>query len=213
MPKVNKAYLDRRRADILEAATECFARDGFHRTTMQDVVEQSRLSPGAIYNYFESKEEIIEAIADERHAGERAAIGEALAQKHFADAMTQLRTAFFSPLSEPHRRRQLRMSVQLWAEALRNPRILKIIRQGFDEPHKLLTKLITGAQRRGEVAKEFGAGTFARIMIAVFQGFVLQLAWDPRTPVEPYVEALERLFQALVGPAPHDGNRLAKRRS
>jgi hypothetical protein len=36
------------------------------------------------------------------------------------------------------------------------------------------------------------------MMIAVFQGFVLQSAWDPRTPIEPYVEALEQLFQALL---------------
>jgi TetR/AcrR family transcriptional regulator, transcriptional repressor of aconitase len=212
VPKVSKGYLDRRRAEILEAASECFARNGFHRTTMQDVVKESRLSPGAIYNYFDSKEEIIEAIADERHAREHAAIGEALAQKRLADATAQLRAAFFSPLSEPRRRRQLRMGVQLWAEALRNPRILNIIRRGFAEPHGLLTKLIERAQRRGEIAKKFDAGAFARIMIAVFQGFVLQLAWDPRTPIEPYVEALEQLFQVLEVSA-FSGNRVAKRRS
>ena len=104
------------------------------------------------------------------------------------------------------------MDVQLWAEALRNPRILKIVRRGFAEPHGVLTKLIERAQRRGEIAKEFDAGAFATIMIAVFQGFVLQLAWDPRTPIEPYVEALEQLFQVLEVSA-HSGNRVAKRRS
>jgi hypothetical protein len=104
------------------------------------------------------------------------------------------------------------MGVQLWAEVLRNPRILKIIRRGFAEPYGLLTKSIERAQRRGEIAKEFDADAFARIMIAVFQGFVLQLAWNPRTPIEPYVEALEQLFQALEVSA-HLGNRVAKRRS
>jgi hypothetical protein len=33
-----------------------FSRDGFHCTTMQDIVPESGLSPGAIYNYFKSKE-------------------------------------------------------------------------------------------------------------------------------------------------------------
>ena len=70
MPKVNDAYLDARRAQILNAAIICFARQGFHRATMHDIVEQSKLSPGAIYNYFGSKEEIIEAIANERHKEE-----------------------------------------------------------------------------------------------------------------------------------------------
>jgi AcrR family transcriptional regulator len=113
------------------------------------VVKESRLSLGAIYNYFQRKEEIIEAIADERHARER----EARARESVADAMTQLRTAFSSPLKEPEWRRQLRMGVQLWAETLRNPRILKIIRRGFSEPHGLLTKLIAGAQGCGEISK------------------------------------------------------------
>jgi AcrR family transcriptional regulator len=38
---------------------------------MQDAVKQTKLTPGAIYNDFGSKEEIIEAIASERHAKER----------------------------------------------------------------------------------------------------------------------------------------------
>lgn len=198
MPKVSEAYLDGRRAEILDAATECFSRNGFHRTTMQDVVTESRLSPGAIYNYFQSKEEIIEALADERHAREREAIRNAREEKSLAGATARLRAAFFAPLREPGRQRELRMGVQLWAEALRNPRILKIIRRGFDEPHRLLTKLIVEAQRRGEISKDLDAGAFARVMIAMFQGFVLQLAWDPRTPVGPYVDALLGMFRALV---------------
>ncbi len=49
----------------------CFAREGFHRTTMQDIFREADLSPGAVYSYFEGKDELIEAIADERHARER----------------------------------------------------------------------------------------------------------------------------------------------
>ena len=71
MPKVSQAHLDARRAQILEAALTCFARNGFHRTTMQEIVKQSRLSPGAIYNYFASKEQIIEANSSARHSGSR----------------------------------------------------------------------------------------------------------------------------------------------
>jgi TetR/AcrR family transcriptional regulator, transcriptional repressor of aconitase len=48
MPKVSQAYWDARRAQILDAAIVCFARQGFHRATMDDIVHQSKLSPGAI---------------------------------------------------------------------------------------------------------------------------------------------------------------------
>jgi AcrR family transcriptional regulator len=59
MPKVSQAHRDARRAQILEAAIICFSRRGFHSATMQDIVRQSRLSPGAIYNYFASKEDSV----------------------------------------------------------------------------------------------------------------------------------------------------------
>src|SRR5207247_9916699 len=62
MPKVSDAYLEARRAEILDAAWRCLADKGYHQTTMQDVCEESGLSYGAIYRYFASKEDILIAI-------------------------------------------------------------------------------------------------------------------------------------------------------
>jgi len=95
MPKVSQSYLDARRSQILEAAIACFSREGFHRTTMQAIVKQSRLSPGAIYNYFESKEEIIEAIANERHAKEHLLMSAARKEADVASVLKRIRDAFF----------------------------------------------------------------------------------------------------------------------
>lgn len=153
MPKVSRSYLAARRNQILDAAVACFAREGFHRATMQDIVAQSKLSPGAIYNYFDSKEEIIEAIADERHAREQAFIAAAQKQSNVADALTHIRDAFFSDLTDPKERLRRRVSVQLWAEAQRNPKILKLVRRGIDQPRKLLCALIAKGQRRKEIPR------------------------------------------------------------
>jgi AcrR family transcriptional regulator len=49
MPKVSQEHLERRRQQILEAATECFARQGFRGTSMQDIFDASGLSAGAVY--------------------------------------------------------------------------------------------------------------------------------------------------------------------
>ena len=42
----------------------------------------------------------------------------------------------------------------------------------------------------------------ARFLIAAFQGFVLQLEWDPGTPVEPYVKVLDALLERWLPQAP-----------
>ena len=42
-----------------------FSRNGFHQTTVQDICLEARLSSGALYRYFDGKEDIIEACCRE----------------------------------------------------------------------------------------------------------------------------------------------------
>ena len=46
----------------------CFARSGFHRTTMQDICKEALISPGALYVYFSSKEDLIAGITERDRA-------------------------------------------------------------------------------------------------------------------------------------------------
>ena len=103
MPRVGAAYLEERRAHVLAAAARCFAREGFHRATMQDVVRESGLSPGALYRYFASKEALVAAIAQERHAAERAALDAARRARTSRDAVRAIAQAFLGPARPPRR--------------------------------------------------------------------------------------------------------------
>ena len=59
MPKISDERRAERRAQILDGAWSCFQRQGLHATTMDDIIRASRLSAGAVYSYFPSKEELI----------------------------------------------------------------------------------------------------------------------------------------------------------
>jgi TetR/AcrR family transcriptional regulator, transcriptional repressor of aconitase len=201
MPKVSQAYLDARRAQILDAAIACFSREGFHRTTMQDIVDQSKLSPGAIYNYFKSKEEIIEAIADERHAKERKLMMEARKEATVSNVLRRIRDSFFGELRDPKERLHRRVGIQLWAEAQRNPRILKLVRRGLNAPHKLLSSILSEAQQRGEISQKVDADAAARFLIAAFHGFVLQVEWDDQVAMGPYVRLFDNFLESMSPPA------------
>ena len=65
MPKVTEEHVEARRRQILSAALRCFAREGFHRATMQDIFREADLSPGAVYSYFNGKDELMMAIVAE----------------------------------------------------------------------------------------------------------------------------------------------------
>jgi AcrR family transcriptional regulator len=200
VPKVSQSYLDDRRSQILEAATACFAREGFHRSTMQDIVRECGLSPGAIYNYFSSKEQIIEAIANQRQSKEGSLIREAQKLSDLTGALRQIRDSFFTQLEDPKERRRRRVGIQLWAEAQRNPKIHEIVCRGLDGPRELLSGMITEAQNRDEIPRSLDPDATARFMIATFHGFVLQLDWDETVPVEPYLEILDRCLERLLAP-------------
>jgi AcrR family transcriptional regulator len=53
------------RLAILDAAREVFGEIGFEAATVRDIVRRSGLSVGAFYNYYRSKEEVFDALADE----------------------------------------------------------------------------------------------------------------------------------------------------
>jgi AcrR family transcriptional regulator len=201
MPKVSQAHLDARRQQIIDAALECFSREGFHRTTMQDIVRASGLSFGAIYRYFKTKEAIIEAVAKRRHERERELIGRAAGAKDLPAALLALSREFLGELNDPQTRKDRRLGVQMWAEALRNRRMLRIARDGVEGPLRLLTELVRSAQRRGELPKGLDPEGAARVAVALFQGFVLQQSWDPKVSVGPYQATVAQMLAALVSAA------------
>lgn len=47
---------------ILDVATHLFVEKGYDATSLQDIINETNLSKGAIYHHFSSKEEIFEAI-------------------------------------------------------------------------------------------------------------------------------------------------------
>lgn len=197
MPKVSKAHLAARREQLLAAATRCFARGGFHRTTMHDIVREAGLSAGAAYRYFRGKEEIVETIARERHQREREALAGADRHRALASALRELARAFVGGLRSPAERAARSVGVQVWAEALRDPRLRALVRRGLDGPRSRLATLVRTAQRRGEIPKELSPDAVARVAIALFHGLVLQQAWEPELDVAAPLAVIEAALDAL----------------
>ncbi len=49
---------------ILDTASKLFLQNGYERTTLQDIIDATKLSKGAIYHHFASKEAILIAVVD-----------------------------------------------------------------------------------------------------------------------------------------------------
>src|SRR3972149_4587536 len=62
VPKLKPEEVETRSREIIEAARRCFLRNGFHQTTTDDICREAAMTPGGLYHYFGSKEEIISAV-------------------------------------------------------------------------------------------------------------------------------------------------------
>ena len=160
MPKVSEEHLAARRRQILDAALVCFSRRGFHQTSMQAIFEESGLSPGAVYRYFKSKEEIVEAIAMETLGGFAAAL-EAGPPGRPDELMGRILDTIEAVELRDHR---LRLALQVWGEALFNPGVAALVRKAIDV-------------LRERVAAELECDdpeATARVLVAIAQGSVVQ---------------------------------------
>ncbi|HZU71530.1 MAG TPA: helix-turn-helix domain-containing protein, partial [Acidimicrobiales bacterium] len=69
MPRLPATARAARREHILKAALRCFARRGYHATTVDDIAAEAGVSKGAPYVYFESKEALFRALYETWECG------------------------------------------------------------------------------------------------------------------------------------------------
>lgn len=197
MPKISDQKRESRRQQILEAALACFSEDGFHQTGMADIVKRSGLSHGAVYLYFQSKDDLIEALADDRHRREAVLNSVVQGARDPLEGLRALTGVYAQWLTDPAGEARRRVGIHGWAEALRNRRVRASVVEGIDMPRAVIVALIERAQHDGQFKRDVSADAIARILIAMFQGFVLQKSWGQDFDVGACMAAADELLGGL----------------
>ena len=198
MPKISEKRRQSRRQEVLDAALACFSENGFHQTGMADIVARSGMSHGAVYGYFASKDDIIEALADDRHQNE--ALLNSVAQKAEdpIEALRMLVRVYAEALTDPAGAPRRRVGIHGWAEALRNRRVHARVVEGIAIPRGLIVGLVARAQSVGKLPRLLSADAIARSLIALFQGFVLQVTWGEAIAVDSCIAVVDAMLLGLA---------------
>jgi AcrR family transcriptional regulator len=194
MPKVTEAHSAARRQEIIDAAYRCFARKGFHQTTMHEIYTEANLSPGAIYHYFDSKDAIIRASFEFDLQRGLALFEAAVVRDDPLQALHELIDFFYRGLESAAVLAAPRVNVQGWGEALVNPPLQDAILQVFDRNLDALRQIIFKAQARGEINPALDPGAVARMLLSLYYGLELQLALYGKVDVEQYATAVKALL-------------------
>ena len=196
MPKLKPDVQRARREHILDAAEQCFARAGFHRTSIHDICKQAAVSPGALYVYFDSKEALIAGICERDRAEFAERLAPLATAPDFMDALRQLGEQYF--LEEPvdtHR-----MCIDVGLESTRNPRIGEI-HQRFD---RFMTEsfgtLFQKLKDEGRIAPALDIPTTVKAFMVIADGMFWRRAVDPHFNAQAVMPAVLGLVMELLKP-------------
>jgi TetR/AcrR family transcriptional repressor of uid operon len=178
-----------RREQILRAAMICFARRGFHQTSMHDISAEAGISVGLIYRYFENKDAVISAMADE-HKRE---IHEVLERARVAPSLLEAFEIIFTwDCSENAPQVVSAFVVDLFAEAGRNPGVADLVRDVARTAMDGVTDLIARSPEAAHLPYDLQPRQIAEMIFAVNDGMLMR---DVLTPNRTSAERRQRQTQ------------------
>src|SRR5437773_7361835 len=191
-----------RREQIMQAAMACFAKRGFHQTSMHDISDEAGISVGLIYRYFENKEAVISAMAD-RHKKE---ISEMLQRAKQAPSLLEsLEILFTAHCCEDAPQVVSAFVVDLYAEASRNPHVADLVRDVLETAMTGVKDLIARAPEVQNTGNNLTPADLAELIFAVARGMLMLDVLRPHemTAAERRTRQLEvtrRLWGLLFKP-------------
>ena len=196
-PKVPEAYLKARRNEIIYAASRCFMEKGFHNTTMQDIYDATGLSPGAVYNYFSNKEEIVEAAN-----GEFSKVSIQAMDSLEADRPDDYLTAYIESWTEfvtkPDLREGLSVYLSFYVEAMRIGTMRESMLKLQDAIHEKLEKHIRQSQEAGILNPGLSPEAIARTIMGMVFGMAIHRSLDPDVDIDAYGKVLQAVINGTL---------------
>ncbi|MGH3350813.1 MAG: TetR/AcrR family transcriptional regulator [Nocardioides sp.] len=200
MPKVSDEHRTEKRQQIIAATLRCVERDGFHKTTMAAVVQESGLSAGSVYTYFRGKHEIIHAIASSGVTGVKDAINGLIPETGSGEAppppaqALEAATRHLLDLSDQLGINLPRIALQTWAEAARDPEFLALMAPEARGIRAAWRRYAEAAIVAGQFREGADPEKIAMVLTGLLPGFILQLVVIGDVTPETYAAGLTDLL-------------------
>ncbi|WP_313244627.1 TetR/AcrR family transcriptional regulator [Stenotrophomonas rhizophila] len=193
----DQAKSDLRRRQVLDAATECFRREGFHGSSIARISRAAGMSAGHIYHYFANKEAIVEAIAD-REQDNMADLVQKLAQDtEGGDLVARLTRHTAEKVEQNSDPAVVGLMLELAAESARNPTIAQILQRSDRVIGDQFVDLI---HRIGSLSNLPTEELRLRMTMiaALMQGLAMRSIVEPERDQDATVRLLNKVITALL---------------
>lgn len=189
---------DDRRRQILAAAEVCFARSGFHQASMQEICKAADLSPGSVYRYFRSKDDLIAALIDDYRDQTSRLFAAAGGEADVVAALVRIAGEVLRDLERPA---VGPLHFECTAESVRNPRVAERVRQADAQAVAELAELLRRGQATGRLDPALDPATTARTLIALIDGLAWRKFVEPATDLATFLDSIHTLLDRFLTPA------------
>lgn len=184
-----------RRLQVINAASSCFRRHGFHGASMAEISRCAGMSVGHIYHYFANKEALIAAIVeyDTQRAFDFAArLQTASASGQLHGAVVALTEEILSQRLDPE---HAALKLEVLAEAARNPKVAEIVQAAEGATRRRFREVVELNRRTLGVAPDPDQEARMDVLAALFGGLTMRVVENPRLDRA----AMIPLIEATVG--------------
>lgn len=191
MAKVSDAHLEARRRSILEAATRVFSEKGVEQATMAEVAAEAGISPGAIYRYFENKQELAHGCMSAKAAaieGQWEHVGERSPDP--LGAFQELARLTFSVLNEPEARVDSQLTFEQFLGAARATGGATPVDHDFSGVIDSIGLRLKHAQERQQLPAGVDVYALGAALFSFYWGARLMRMMDPAADTDAQLEAL-----------------------
>ena len=185
MPKISQERLLARERGIVQAAARCLRRNGLAGTGMRDLFRAANLSPGAVYRYFSSKEELVAAVAAASQSVVEAALA---ATEDVADTAERLRLLLeASAAGLP----PARLQFELEAAAPRSPLLSAALGERRHAARQMLAEALRGPGARSATQPD-------ELVLTLCEGLARRRLLEPEADLSAQAAAAGRLLAAAL---------------
>lgn len=169
MPAVSDKYKKEKKALILKNAFECFAEKGFQAATIDDIVTRSGISKGAIYNYFNSKDEIYIELMNQQTEENMERLKTNISSLSCSKEKLDYLFETYSNLNNhPQFQNSTRVHIEFWIYSSRKEDLSELMMSRY----QMYTGLFKGIVDEGILNGEFPSDANAEELALVFWGFI-----------------------------------------
>jgi AcrR family transcriptional regulator len=169
---------ERRRQAILTAARKCFVRYGLHGTRTSQICKEARISPGGLFHHFDSKEDIVQAVAlDSVQEVIRGVT--ALVEASTDPVAALLDVVAVTGIMQAAWGMTPGLRLEVIAEAERNKALRSVLSTQAMLLTELIERLIDEACAAGRLPLRFADGDFVRLVGVIWNGVSIIHLVDP----------------------------------